>query len=80
MTEARPSITDCSIQELMRLTDAMHYGGDRADTRRALVFAAGVANNRRLLSDMGSQESSTWYEGRRAADPSFANPYWPQRG
>jgi hypothetical protein len=75
----RPSILNCHAHSLVELTDEMRFPGDRQMTRRALIFAAGVANNRKLLKELGSQESSSWYEGRRAADPNFDNPYWPNR-
>lgn len=75
----RPSIKNCKADQLMALAGALHYPGDRDATRRALVFAAGVVNNTKLLKDLGSQESSGWYEGRRAADPEFSNPYWPDK-
>jgi hypothetical protein len=71
----RPSIQSCDPEGLRLLTDKLQFPGS---TRTALVFAAGVANNRKLLAKLGSQERSTWFEGRRAADPDFVNPYWPK--
>jgi hypothetical protein len=75
---ARPSILTCSGQGLRKLVDTLH-AGDRMVLRRELIFAAGAANNRKLLDGLGSMERSNWYEGRRAADPDFVNPYWPDR-
>jgi hypothetical protein len=72
----RPSIQSCDLEGLRLLTDKLHFPGS---ARTALIFAAGVANNRKLLDKLGSQESSTWFEGRRAADPDFVNPYWPEK-
>jgi hypothetical protein len=79
MVDRRPSINDCTILGLRLLTDDLHFG-PKDDLRRALIFAAGAANNMTLLNGLGSMESSTWYEGRRAADPNFVNPYWPDKG
>lgn len=70
----RPSIATCTKGELSPLQDALH-GVDR----RALIFAAGVANNKYLLNELGSAERATWLEGRRAADPTAVNPYWSDR-
>ncbi len=79
---ARPSIKKCRSQGLHDLTQAMHYGSPDGDSgkRKALILVAGAVNNTALLKQLGSQESSTWYEGRRMADPEFRNPYWPDRG
>ena len=76
----RPSIKTCSKAGLMKLVDAMHYSGDDAAKRRTLIFAAGVANNKKLLRELGSLESAGWFEGRRMADPNTLNPYWPDKG
>jgi hypothetical protein len=73
----RPSIRDCNTVGLRVLSSLVRYGGDDMEKRRALVFAAGVANNVCLLKGLGSQESSIWYEGRRMTDPNYRNPYWP---
>jgi hypothetical protein len=73
----RPSIKTCSGEGLRKLVDIFSRAADPMDTRRKLIFAAGVANNRKLLKDLGSQETSNWCEGRRAADPNYVNPYWP---
>jgi hypothetical protein len=71
----RPSIKSCSKSDLSKLAEQLHYPGDATEARRALIFAAGVVNNKRLAADLGSQELSGFYEGRRAADPEFVNPY-----
>jgi hypothetical protein len=75
----RPSISSCRGEGLRQLTERIHFG-DRSDGRRALIFAAGALNNRKLLAELGSQESANWHEGRRMADPAYVNPYWREMG
>ena len=72
----RPALATCRQDGLRELTERAHYGGDPSEIRRALIFAAGAINNRKLLAELGSQESATWHEGRRMADPNYVNPYW----
>jgi hypothetical protein len=72
----RPSIANCRKDGLRDLAERVHYGGDDMEKRRALIFAAGAMNNRKLLGELGSQESANWHEGRRMADPAYVNPYW----
>ena len=69
--KTRPSLRTCSSAELVVLQRALH-GVDRKE----LIFAAGVLGNERLGDQLGSMELSHYYEGRRAIDPEFKNPYW----
>jgi hypothetical protein len=72
----RASIKTCTKRSLVEnLQDRLFYV-----KRHELILMAGALNNKTLLKDLGSAESSIWYEGRRAADPDFANPYWPEEG
>lgn len=75
----RPSLRTCNGNGLRALVESLRYSGDRDALRQALIFCAGALQNVRLKRDLGSQEASTWFEGRRAADPMFKNPYWPDK-
>jgi hypothetical protein len=71
MPTTRPGLRTCTKAQLSVLQEAL-WGV----TREELIFAAGALNNRTLLKDLGSAERANWYEGRRAEDPEFSNPYW----
>lgn len=68
----RIALATCGNGELHRYTEDR----ERYASRRELIFAAGALNNKKLRAELGSFEQSRWDEGRRAADPTYENPYY----
>jgi hypothetical protein len=75
----RPSIRDCDKAGLIELTKRLDFTGNHAEVRRRLIFTAGAVGNTKLRDQLGSQELSGYYEGCRAVDPNFVNPYWADK-
>jgi hypothetical protein len=68
------TLKNCRAHELELI---MKRGLHPTRERRALIFAAGTLNNKRLQRELGSQELSTFYDGMLAAGHIDVNPYWP---
>ena len=68
----RIALATCSAAELFDYVQAR----GRYVERQELIFAAGSLGNKRLRDDLGCAEQARWDEGRRAADPSYINPYY----
>jgi len=74
---AKPiTLANCTDRQMRKLQERLHP----VTKRREMIFAAGALNNNTLLRDLGSQESSQWYDGAVAAGHIPHNPYWPEYG
>jgi hypothetical protein len=70
------TLANCNIHQLEKVARRLHP----ARSRRELIFAAGTLNNKNLQKGLGSQETSTFYDGLVAAGLLDKNPYWPEYG